>query len=424
MLDSHKQVRNPEPSVTGLAEDLENSLCHFEKSCVSESTDEAPDKSVFTSEVVDLTLDDSPSVDSSCSVIQDATNRPVSHSEVLRNSSISSSTFRDDKKKVSRKRSFDQKSNDDIQSEFSKAESKKPSVSRVSEVHPTKLAGASSVTEAATSSSSGVQTEPSVDIYTSLPLTCPVVIELLAGSGRVTAHLKHVGVKSAFGVDHKNLSKIAPIKICDLTTPEGQKLCFQWCQSPLLAGVFAAPPCGTCSRARSIILRDSKGRPLPGPVPLRSDSYPNGLPFLRPTDRARVSSANRLYDFLSRLVQKLVLRGVPIVIENPRNSIYWLTSFFQIIKHHFSFTAHQACAYGSKRPKWTALAHTHNRFSRINKCCPGVCDSHVHEEWGFKWNNHHKVFATSEETAYPMQLAAEIALRSKMSCKTIIGFSS
>ena len=59
MLDSHKQVRNPEPSVTGLAEDLENSSCHFEKPCVSESTDEAPDKSVFTSDVVDLTLDDS-----------------------------------------------------------------------------------------------------------------------------------------------------------------------------------------------------------------------------------------------------------------------------------------------------------------------------------------------------------------------------
>ena len=248
-----------------------------------------------------------------------------------------------------------------------------------------------------------------IDVFASQPKTCPFVIELFAGSGRVTAHLKHVGVKASFGVDHKKLSKIAPVQIVDLTTLSGQKLCMQWCESPLLAGVFAAPPCGTCSKAREIILRDSKGRPLPGPRPLRSEACPNGLPFLKPVDRARVSAANRLYAFLSRLVQKLVIKGIPIVIENPRNSLYWLTSFFQSIKHHFSFTAHQACAYGSKRSKWTALAHTHIRFSRINKCCPGVSKRHEHEPWGFKWNGSTKIFATSEEAAYPMELASEIA---------------
>ena len=66
-----------------------------------------------------------------------------------------------------------------------------------------------------------------------------------------------------------------------------------------------------------------------------------------------------------------------------------------VIKHHFSFTAHQA--------------HTRNRFARTNKCCPGVCKSHVHEPWGFKWSGRHKIFATSEEAAYPMELASEIA---------------
>ena len=166
-----------------------------------------------------------------------------------------------------------------------------------------------------------------IDVFASQPKTCPFVIEFFSGSGRVTAQLKHVGVKAPFGVDHKQLSKIAPIQVCDLSTLAGHKLCMQWCKSLLLAGVFAAPPCGTCSKAREIILPDSKGRPLPGPVPVR---------------------------------------GIPIVTESPRNSLYWLTSFFQIIKHHFKFTAHQACAYGSKRPKWIALAHTQSRFARIN----------------------------------------------------------
>ena len=207
----------------------------------------------------------------------------------------------------------------------------------------------------------------------------------------------------------KQLSKIAPVQVCDLSPLSGQRLCMQWYQSPLLAGVFAAPPCGKCSKAREIILRDSKGRPLPGPIPLRSEACPNGLPFLKPVDRARVSAANRLYDFLSRLIQKLVVKGIPIVIENPRNSLYWLTSFFQIIKHHFGFTAHQACAYGSKRPKWTALAHTHSRFALINKRCPGLSKHHVHRLGVFKWSGRNKIFATSEETAYPMELASEIA---------------
>lgn len=237
------------------------------------------------------------------------------------------------------------------------------------------------------------------------PKECPVVIEIFAGSGRVTAHLKHVGIKAAFGVDHKLLSKIAPIKVCDLTTKTGQRLCIEWCNSPLLDGVLIAPPCGTCSLARSIIIRDSKGRPLPGPVPLRSAAKPNGLPFLSSLNRARVSSANRLYDFVSKLVALLVPLNIPIVIENPRSSLYWLTTFFQAIKHHFRFTAH-----GGRRPKWTALAHTHAVFARINKCCPGECSSHRHKPWGFAFRNNKRVFATSEEAAYPMQLASEIAM--------------
>ena len=60
--------------------------------------------------------------------------------------------------------------------------------------------------------------KPVESVASELPKECPVIIELFAGSGRVTAHLKHIGIKSAFGVDHKVLSKIAPIKVCDLTT--------------------------------------------------------------------------------------------------------------------------------------------------------------------------------------------------------------
>ena len=161
----------------------------------------------------------------------------------------------------------------------------------------------------------------------------PFVIELFAGSGRVTAHLKFYGIRDSFGVDHKKLSNIAPIMVCDLTTTEGQRLCKRWASSKSCAGVFAAPPCGTCSRAREIQLRDAKGRRLPCPPPLRSDSSPNGLPNLSHKNRTRVSPANKLYHFLAELVVDLVKRNIPVVIENPRSSLYWLTSYFQKVRH-------------------------------------------------------------------------------------------
>ena len=231
----------------------------------------------------------------------------------------------------------------------------------------------------------------------------PVVIELFAGSGRFTAAIKANGVHSAFGVDHKKLSSLAPIMIADLTTRAGQSLFLTWLDTPNLAGIFAAPPCGTCSLARNIKVRGPKGNLLSGPIPLRSQKFPEGFPNLTHTNLKRVVAANKLYDFLSKVVEKANQRNLIVVIENPRSSLYWLTKYFQRIKHLFTFVAHQACAYGSERPKWTALAV--NRQS-LNLTCPGESSSHQHKPWGLVSPDK---FATAEETAYPPKLAQAMA---------------
>ena len=70
------------------------------------------------------------------------------------------------------------------------------------------------------------------------------------------------------------------------------------------------------------------------------------------------------------------------------------------------YTAHQACAYGSDRPKWTVVAHNRKQFMKLNRCCPGESKEHRHKPWGRTENNS---FATSEETAYPIRLAGAIA---------------
>ena len=93
-------------------------------------------------------------------------------------------------------------------------------------------------------------------------ITCPVIIEVFCGSARVTASLKELGLVESFGVDHEVDKAIATVKKLDLTDKEDQKIFKQWMKSPLVVGIFWAPPCGTCSLARNIQLRDSFGRKI------------------------------------------------------------------------------------------------------------------------------------------------------------------
>ena len=245
--------------------------------------------------------------------------------------------------------------------------------------------------------------------FTAEQITCPVIIEVFCGSARVTASLKELGLVESFGIDHEVGKAIATVKKLDLTMSRDQDIFRQWLKSPLVAGIFWAPPCGTCSLARNIQLRDSYGRKIPGPVPLRSPEFPEGLMGLKSKDRIRVSAANKLYEFMGMMIEEAIARGLIVVVENPRSSLFWQTRFWKVVAKHFSYTSHQACAYGGERPKWTVLAWNHHRFSHINLCCTGESPSHVHKPWGIVHSDRGTHFSTSEETAYPRGLARAIA---------------
>ena len=102
----------------------------------------------------------------------------------------------------------------------------------------------------------------------------PLVVELCAGTARVTASLIELGFE-AIAVDHKRAQGAsAPTMIADLTSSEGSSLVTSWLQLPECIGFFAAPPCGTCSRAREITS-------VPGPPPLRTDEEPDGVSSLQ-----------------------------------------------------------------------------------------------------------------------------------------------
>ena len=260
------------------------------------------------------------------------------------------------------------------------------------------------------SNKNSLQTSPGDGFSFSMEqLSCLVVIEIFCGSARLTASLKAIGFRDSFGVDHKLDKAVSAAKCLDLTLSSDQQTLKQWLKSPLVIGVFLAPPCGTCSLARNIKLRDARGRPLHGPKPLRSAQWPEGLPGLKDKDRSRVSSANQLYNFLAELVDLAHELGLIAVVENPRSSLFWLTSFWKKVQAPMHFSAHQACAYGGSRPKWTVLAWNHSAFAAINKCCPGDPEFHRHKPWGLVQSESGTHFSTSEETAYPLGLTHAIA---------------
>ena len=181
----------------------------------------------------------------------------------------------------------------------------------------------------------------------------PVIFELFSGTGRVTACLRRIGLKQSHAVDHLVVEECAaPPLIADLTSEDGQNLAKFWLSNPLLSAVFAAPVCGTCSRAREIPVRDAEGFIVPGPEPLRDALRPDGLPTLRGRNKARVEAANKLYSFLSDVAVDCHSRDILVVIENPHRSWYWSTSAFMRIRHllprRVSF---DHCAYGGPRPK-------------------------------------------------------------------------
>jgi len=212
------------------------------------------------------------------------------------------------------------------------------------------------------------------------PLEEFVVIEIFAGTARVSSALRFYGMKSSFGVDHlRHRSACAPISIIDLTTKRGQKLLMQWMQNPRVIGLFLAPPCGTASRARSIRLAAAR---FGGPRPLRSDTCPNGISNLSFIEKNRVSKANKLYYFCAQAVKAAIKAGMVVCVENPQYSHFWATTFWLEVAGMMLYTIFHSCQFGSTRQKKTMLAHNDPAFHSLHKLCPGESKAHRHDKWG------------------------------------------
>eukprot|EP00435_Cladocopium_sp_Y103_P011282 s3229_g2.t3 len=239
-----------------------------------------------------------------------------------------------------------------------------------------------------------------------------LVLEVFAGTCRFSKACRDVGLRSlAIDKDPKR-SENFPVANVDLTKPHDYETVCKLVeaeQSQLVAAHFA-PSCGTASRARE--------KRVPGvanpPRPLRSESYPDGLPNLSDQEQQRINEANASYSAMAQLIILLVTLGVAVSVENPLNSLFWLTSFIvklmQQIQGHSTVLQH--CMHGGKRDKkskfWSFNPRNpdHNLLQSMGLLCDG---SHTHQSWKPRWVDGKLVFPTAEEAAYPELLCKRLA---------------
>ena len=129
-----------------------------------------------------------------------------------------------------------------------------------------------------------------------------IFIELCAGSAALSAAVKARGY-DVVAVDHsmnRHKTKCKVLNI-DLSTDHAVKTILALIDNFNILCVHIGPPCGTCSKARGIPMPDGS----PGPQPLRSDDKLLGVDGLNPLDQFKVDSANRLYEKISIIVEKV-----------------------------------------------------------------------------------------------------------------------
>ena len=233
------------------------------------------------------------------------------------------------------------------------------------------------------------------------PVSQFFALEIYAGTARLTASLRALGLVDSIGVDLALPNRLnGPILKLDLLNPSHLAHIETLICNKACVYVHFAPPCGTSSRAR--LIQNSEQNL---PPPLRNDQYPNGLPWLTADQQVRVNKANELYIITCRLIRLCDQHQILWSCENPGRSFMWQPTPFQELfaTMQCSSTEMHHCMFGSSRRKLTKLIHNIPAFHHLHQLCD---NKHEHEPWGQKPDGS---WATAEETAYPWPLARAIA---------------
>ena len=228
-----------------------------------------------------------------------------------------------------------------------------------------------------------------------------LVIEACAGTATLSSVLKDLGFE-VLPIDFgkQNLTHLHIINL-DLRLKHSWDFLGKVVLSQRTLHVHGAPPCGTASRARDIALSQDHH----GPPPLRSEVFPLGFPWLEGINKARVQSANEIYEHMGAFCLWLNLLSVGWSLENPANSYLWQIKIYKQLQRIGFWVQFHACCHGSTRKKLTAFLTSVLEFTGLEATCQG---DHPHESWGMIRDCNEWKFATSKEAAYPMTLCQRI----------------
>lgn len=140
-----------------------------------------------------------------------------------------------------------------------------------------------------------------------------------------------------------------------------------------------------------------------GPPPLRSATFPDGLPGLSGAPLQRVRKANILYRFMVELILVLDSCSICWTVENPWASFLWETSYWKRIhKLRPVYCELHNCMFGGERMKRTCIASNNPAVMDLQVLCDG---QHHHKPWLYQNGQ----FDTSKEAEYTPQLARALA---------------
>ncbi|CAE7488572.1 unnamed protein product [Symbiodinium sp. CCMP2592] len=237
-----------------------------------------------------------------------------------------------------------------------------------------------------------------------------LAVEAFCGRGRLSVALRDQGL-SVLPVDHRVRCTDLQVLRLDLQDDHDASIFLEMLSTANVCLAHFGPPCGTSSKAREL--------PLPPELshlqssPLRSLASPFGLDGLRPSQAARVHSANKLYVLTLVSIWILHVRGALVSCENPSSSLFWRVAdllaqdlpdpaAWQVLED----VAFHACMWGSTRNKRTTFRATPGLCSGLRRDCDG---SHEHLSWTPTATPSGVVFPTSGEAEYTKELAAAYA---------------
>ena len=237
-----------------------------------------------------------------------------------------------------------------------------------------------------------------------------LVIEVFAGTGRLTSALRDRGFRTMAIDRDKSRSKQVQIVQYDLEKPHQLDALLSLLEKErdAVLWVHFAPSCGTASRSRERPLRHLEKQGFAVPKPLRSDEHPLGLPGLFGKDLAKVLSANATYRAMLKVCVLCLTLGIAISIENPGNSLFWKIPFIvDFLEKNPGFDAmFHHCVHGGLRDKLTRWWSDRDWFLPLALLCDG---QHVHAKWNPEVKDGKIVYPTHEEAAYPMLLCKRLA---------------